>query len=142
MISGDPALPRLSLQIIFNTIDDIHRGQPSLTSPRTDDLCGQRKEHRVITSKSQRLAYVKPETIGKSSVEEDRGAGGLAAVCICHQHCFLHKKKINSADYHASNQVLPVICGWNTLMAVAGVRHLLVRHYTALKLMPLPQTTE
>lgn len=45
MISGDPALPRLSLKIIFNTIDDIHRGQASLTSPRKDDLCGQREEH-------------------------------------------------------------------------------------------------
>lgn len=76
MISGDPALPRLSLKIIFDTIDDIHRGQPSLTSPRKDDLRGQRKEHRVITSKSRRLAYVKPETIGKSSVEEDRGLEG------------------------------------------------------------------
>lgn len=75
MISGDPALPRLSLKIIFDTIDDIHRGQPSLTSPRKDDLRGQRKEHRVITSKSRRLAYVKPETIGKSSVE-DRGLEG------------------------------------------------------------------
>lgn len=110
MISGNSALPRLSLKIIFNTIDDIHRGQASLTLPRKDDLRGQRKEHREITSKSQRLAYVKPETIGKS-VEEDRGAGGLAGVCICqrrfcHRLCFPHKKKINSADYQVSIKCL------------------------------------
>lgn len=100
-------LPRLSLKIIFNTIDDIHRRQASLTSPRKDDLLGQRKEHRVITPKSQRRAYVKPETIGKS-VEEDRGP---ASVCFCqrrfcHQLCFPHKEKINSADYQASIKCL------------------------------------
>lgn len=78
MISGDPALPRLSLKIIFDTIDDTHHVQPSLTSPRKDDPRGQRKEHGVITSKSQRRAYVKPETIGKRPAEE-----GRAAVCVC-----------------------------------------------------------
>lgn len=72
MISGDPALPRLSLKIIFDTIDDIHRVQPSLTSPRKDDPRGQREEHRVITPKSQRRAYVKPETIGKTEALEGR----------------------------------------------------------------------
>lgn len=40
MISGDPALPRLSLKIIFNTIDDRERGQACLTSPGKDDLRG------------------------------------------------------------------------------------------------------
>lgn len=96
MISGDPALPRLSLKIIFNTIDDIHRVQPSLTSPRKDDPRGQRKQHRVITSKSQRQAYVKPETIGKWVAEEDRGRAGVP-VCqrrLFPQFCSLIRKRL------------------------------------------------
>lgn len=41
-------------------------------SPRLGKMTSVDKEgNRVITSKSQRLAYVKPETIGKSSIEED-----------------------------------------------------------------------
>lgn len=96
MISGDPALPRLSLKIIFNTIDDIHRVQPSLASPRKDDPRGQRKQHRVITSKSQRRAYVKPETIGKSVAEEQRGRAGVP-VCqrrLCPQLCCLIRQRL------------------------------------------------
>lgn len=88
-------------------------------SPRLGKMTSVDKERNtVITSKSQRLAYVKPETIGKWPVEEDRGAGGLAGVCIlqrrvCHQLRFPHKKKINSADYQASIKCL--------LVSVAGI---------------------
>lgn len=112
MISGDPALPRLSLKIIFNTIDDIHRVQPSLTSPRKDDPRGQRKQHRVITSKSQRRAYVKPETIG-SLRRSEAGRGPRLSATPLSSTLLPHKKKINSVDYQASIKCL--------LLSVAGI---------------------
>ena len=73
----------------------------------------QRREHKVITSKSRRLAYVKSETIGKSAAERDR-CGSRRCLCpqrVCQRCsyrplCFPHKKKINSADYQASIKYL------------------------------------
>ncbi len=89
----------------------------------------QRREHKVITSKSQRLAYVKPETIGKSAAERDR-CGSWPCLCpqrVCQRCsyrplCFPHKKKINSADYQASITYLLLTSCWERLMTRADVR--------------------
>lgn len=87
----------------------------------------QRREHKVITFKSQRRAYVKPETIGKSAVQKERFGSRW---CLCPQHicqhffyrplCFPHKKKINSADYQASIKYV--------LLTIAGISRCLVQH--------------
>lgn len=83
----------------------------------------QRREHKVITSKSPRLAYVKPETIGKSAFEK---AGCGSWQCLCPQHvcqclsyrplCFPHKKKINFADYQAPIKCLLLASNWEKPM--------------------------
>lgn len=83
----------------------------------------QRREHKVITSKSPRLAYVKPETIGKSAFEK---AGCGSWQCQCPQHvcqclsyrplCFPHKKKINFADYQAPIKCLLLASNWEKPM--------------------------
>ena len=82
----------------------------------------QRKEHKVITSKSPRVAYVKPETIGKSAVERAK-CGSQRSLCprrVCQRHSyhplwFPHKKKINSTDYQASIKYLLLTCNWEKL---------------------------
>lgn len=101
---------------------------PDLTSPRKDDPLRQRREHKVITSKSRRLAYVKPETIGKSAAQKDRcGSQRRRVLSVCQRCCyrplhFPHKKKINSADYQASIKCL--------LLVIAGIGWWLVQRCT------------
>jgi len=88
----------------------------------------QRREHKVITSKSLRLAYVKPETIGKSAVERAK-SGSWRCLCpqrVCQRSsyrpfCFPHKKKINSADYQAPIKYLLLTSNWERLMPCPGV---------------------
>ena len=103
---------------------------PDLTSAPKDDPLRQRREYKVITSKSQPLAYVKPETIGKSAVEKDRCGSRrcLCPQCVCqrrsyHPLCFPHKKKINSADYQASIKYFLLTSNWEKLMPCPDVHN-------------------
>lgn len=103
---------------------------PGLTSAQKRWPRRQRREHKVITSKSQRLAYVKPETIGKSAVEKERCGSRRCLcpqrVCQCCSYrplCFPHKKKINSADYQASIKYLLLTSSWEKLMPCPDVHN-------------------
>lgn len=140
-ILGNPPVPRLSLKIISISVclaSMLHYpvtlrfscAHPGFTSTPIDDPLKQRREHKVITSKSQPLAYVKPETIGKYAVEKDR-CGSRRCLCpqrVCQRCsyrplCFLHKKKINSADYQASIKYLLLTSNWEKLMPCADVNN-------------------
>lgn len=88
----------------------------------------QRREHKVITFKSQWVAYVKPETFGKSAAQEGRCESRLCLCpqCVCQRCsdrplCFPHKKKINSADYQASIKYLLLTSHLEKLMPCPGV---------------------